>query len=136
VYRQRAQTPRMMVAAWAICAETDEEAQRIACSARMIRALLNRGRLIPVPPIEKAQQFLAQNGRNADSAARPRRAIIGSPQTVRRGIEEVARLYQAEEVMIVTITFDHQHRRRSYELIAEEFGLAKPALAQESTVGV
>jgi len=38
--------------------------------------------------------------------------------------------------MIVTITFDHQHRRRSYELIAEEFGLAKPALAQESTVGV
>jgi luciferase family oxidoreductase group 1 len=124
VYRQRAQAPRMMVATWAICAETDAEAQRIASSARMTRALLNQGRLIQIPTIEKAQEFLAQNGPNADSAARPRRAIIGSPETVRRGIEEVARLYQAEEVMIVTITYDHQHRRRSYELIAEEFGLA------------
>jgi luciferase family oxidoreductase group 1 len=124
VYRQRAQAPRMMVATWAICAETDAEAQRIASSARMTRALLNQGRLIQIPTIEKAQEFLAQNGPHADSAARPRRAIIGSPETVRRGIEEVARLYQAEEVMIVTITYDHQHRRRSYELIAEEFGLA------------
>ena len=114
----------MMVAAWAICAETDEEAQRIASSARMTRALLNQGRLVPVPPIEKALQFLAQNGRNADTAARPRRAIVGSPETVRKGIEDVARLYQADEVMIVTITFDHRDRRRSYELIAEEFGLA------------
>ncbi len=124
VYRQRAESPRMMVAAWAICAETDEEAQRIASSARMTRALLNQGRLVPVPPIEKALQFLAQNGRNADTAARPRRAIVGSPETVRKGIEDVARLYQAAEVMIVTITFDHRDRRRSYELIAEEFGLA------------
>ena len=51
-------TPRMVVAAWAICADTDEEAQRIASSARMTRALLNRGQLIPVPPIEKALRFL------------------------------------------------------------------------------
>jgi alkanesulfonate monooxygenase SsuD/methylene tetrahydromethanopterin reductase-like flavin-dependent oxidoreductase (luciferase family) len=101
----------------------------------MTRALMNQGKLISVPPIEKALEFLAQNGRNADSAARPRRAIIGSPATVRRGIEEVASLYQAEEVMIVTITYDHQDRRRSYELIAEEFALNEPALAQESKVG-
>jgi luciferase family oxidoreductase group 1 len=125
VYHQRAQSPRMMVAAWAICAETDEEAQRVASSARMTRALMNQGKLISVPPIEKALEFLAQNGRNADSAARPRRAIIGSPATVRRGIEEVASLYQAEEIMIVTITYDHQDRRRSYELIAGEFALGE-----------
>lgn len=137
VYRERAQSPRMMVAAWAICAETDEEAQRVASSARMTRALMNQGKLIQVPPIDKALEFLAHNGRDADSVARPRRAIIGSPQTVRRGIEEVARLYQAEEVMIVTITYDHQDRRRSYELIAEEFELtnsvAHPAAATGST---
>jgi luciferase family oxidoreductase group 1 len=112
-------TPRMVVAAWAICAETDEEAQRIASSARMTRALLNRGQLIPVPPIEKAQEFLRGNGPNADSVARPRRAIIGSPATVRKGIEAVAAAYRAEEVMIVTITYEHAARRRSYELIAE-----------------
>ena len=120
---ERLRSPEVMAAVWAICAETDEEAQRIASSARMTRALLNQGRLIPVPPIDKAQRFLEANGSNADSAVRPRRAIIGSPETVRQGIHAVAEAYQADEVMIVTITYEHQARRRSYELIAEAFEL-------------
>lgn len=115
--------PKMMVAAWAICAETDEEAQRIASSARMTRALLNRGELIPVPPIEKAQRFLAEHGPNADTVARPRRAMIGSPATVKAGMEALAAAYGADEIMIVTITYEHSARRRSYELIADAFGL-------------
>jgi luciferase family oxidoreductase group 1 len=115
--------PRMVVAGWAVCAETDDEAQRIASSARMTRTLLNEGRLIPVPPIDKALRFLAERGPNPDTVARPRRAIIGDPATVKRGIEELAALYAAEEVMIVTITYDHAARRRSYELISEVFGL-------------
>jgi luciferase family oxidoreductase group 1 len=114
-------TPKLMVAGWAICAETDEDAQRIASSARMTRALLNQGQLIPVPPIEKALRFLSERGSNADTVARPRRAIVGSPATVKRGMEDLAQLYGAEEIMIVTITYDHGARRRSYELIAEAF---------------
>jgi hypothetical protein len=43
---------------------------------------------------------------------------------VRAGLEEVAAEYRAEEVILVTITHDHGARRRSYELIAEAFGLA------------
>jgi luciferase family oxidoreductase group 1 len=115
--------PRIVVACFAVCAKTDDEAQRIASSARMTRALLNQGSLIPVPPVEKALQFLAVRGSNADSAARPRRAIIGSPDTVRAGIENLAALYGAEEVMILTNTFEHSARKHSYELIADAFGL-------------
>jgi alkanesulfonate monooxygenase SsuD/methylene tetrahydromethanopterin reductase-like flavin-dependent oxidoreductase (luciferase family) len=48
---------------------------------------------------------------------------VGAPDTVRDGIEAVAREYDADEVMVVTITFDHEARRRSYELIAEAFDL-------------
>ena len=117
-------TPRIIVAGWAVCAETDEEAQTIASSARMTRALLNEGKLIAVPSVDKALRFLAERGPNPDTIARPRRAIVGSPATVKRGIEELAAHYSAGEVMIVTITFDHTARRRSYELIAEEFQLA------------
>jgi len=129
MYRDRftasaaAAAPKMMVAGWAICADTDAEAQRIASSARMTRTLLNEGTLIPVPPIDKALAFLAERGPNPDSVARPRRAIIGAPATVKSGIESLASIYGADEVMIVTITHDHAHRRRSYELIAEAFGL-------------
>ncbi len=115
--------PRIIVAGWAVCAGTDEEAQRIASSARMTRTLLNQGQLIPVPPIDKALRFLAERGPNPDTAARPRGAIIGSPAVVKEKIEQLAALYGAGEVMIVTIAFDHADRRRSYELIANAFGL-------------
>jgi alkanesulfonate monooxygenase SsuD/methylene tetrahydromethanopterin reductase-like flavin-dependent oxidoreductase (luciferase family) len=76
-----------------------------------------------VPPIDKALRFLAERGPNHDSVVRPRRAIIGSPAVVKKGLEELAVLYGADEVMIVTITYEHAARRRSYELIAEAFGL-------------
>ena len=48
-----------------------------------------------------------------------RRAIVGSPATVRAGLEEVAREYGTDELMLLTITYEHEARRRSYELIAE-----------------
>ena len=52
-----------------------------------------------------------------------RRGVIGSPATVRAGIEEIASRYGAEEVIVVNISYDHGARRRSYELIAEAFGV-------------
>ena len=108
-----------IVAAWAVCAETDEEAQRIATSARMARAMLRMGRPIPVPPVEKALRFFESRPAREGGG---RRAVIGAPEKVRAGLEELAERYGASEVMVVTITFDHEHRRRSYELIAEVFG--------------
>jgi alkanesulfonate monooxygenase SsuD/methylene tetrahydromethanopterin reductase-like flavin-dependent oxidoreductase (luciferase family) len=50
--------------------------------------------------------------------------VIGSPDKVRAGLEQVAAEYAADELLVLTITFDHAARRRSYELIAEAFGLA------------
>ncbi|HKI06038.1 MAG TPA: LLM class flavin-dependent oxidoreductase [Thermoanaerobaculia bacterium] len=113
--------PRVIAAVWAVCADTDGEAERLAASSRMAFALLHRGRLVTVPPVETALRFLAEEG--IDAAASGRRSILGSPSTVRRAIEEVAREYGADEVMIVTITHEHAARRRSYELIAEAFSL-------------
>jgi luciferase family oxidoreductase group 1 len=112
--------PRVIVAGWALCADTDEEAERLAASSRMAFTLFRRGRLIPVPPVEKALRFLAEE---SGGPSMDRRTIVGSPSTVRRGIEALASEYGAGEVLIVTITYDHEARRRSYELIAEEFGL-------------
>jgi luciferase family oxidoreductase group 1 len=118
-YRERCTgTPRVMVAAWVICAETDEQAQRLAASSRMTLTLLRQGRLIPVPPVEKALRFLAERG-SAETAGR--RAIIGSPAKVRARLEQLASDYGAEEAMVVTITHSHEARRRSYELVAEAF---------------
>ncbi|HEX2015830.1 MAG TPA: LLM class flavin-dependent oxidoreductase [Solirubrobacteraceae bacterium] len=115
--------PVTAVAAWVICADTDEEAQRLAASSRMTLTLLRRGQLIPVPPVEQALRFLAAEGRPLDAQPGGRRGIIGAPETVRRGLEELAAEYGAEEVIVVTITHEHAARRRSYELLAETFEL-------------
>jgi luciferase family oxidoreductase group 1 len=118
--------PVVAVAAWAICAETEEEAQRLASSSRMTLRLLRQGRLIPVPPVEEAVAFLRSQGGGDEAGSRGggRRGVIGDPEHVRAGLEALADEYGAHEVIVVTITHDHGARRRSYELIAEAFGLA------------
>ena len=116
-------SPSLGVAAWAICAETDEEAFRLSASLRMLMALMLRGRLIAVPRVERAERFLEQQDPLAGLAGAQRRIIAGSPTTVRAGIEQLASDYGAEEVLIVNIMHDHAARARSYELIADEFQL-------------
>jgi alkanesulfonate monooxygenase SsuD/methylene tetrahydromethanopterin reductase-like flavin-dependent oxidoreductase (luciferase family) len=49
--------------------------------------------------------------------------IVGDPASVRTQIEEVVEEYRADEATLVTITHDHEARKRSYELVAKEFGL-------------
>ena len=110
---------RVSVGVWALAAETEEEAQRLASSSRMTLRLLRRGRLIPVPPPEKALRFLESDKGGARGTNR--RGIVGTPDFVRERIEQVASDYGAEEVVVLTITHDHAARRRSYELIAEAF---------------
>jgi luciferase family oxidoreductase group 1 len=117
--------PRVIAAVWALCADTDEEAARLAASSRMAFTLFLQGRLIPVPPVETALKFVEEHAAEIDALGRRRRWLVGSPATVTPGIEEVAADYGADEVMIVTITFDHTARRRSYELLAHAFGLAR-----------
>jgi luciferase family oxidoreductase group 1 len=115
---KRLAQPHTMVAVWALCAETDEEARRLAASSKMMFTLFMRGQLIAIPSIETAERFLAEQAELIAATPTRRRSIIGSPATVREGIEKVVRDYEADEVMIVTITYEHAARKRSYELIA------------------
>jgi luciferase family oxidoreductase group 1 len=132
VYRERFAPARELVAsrtavaAWVLCAPTDEEAEHLATSSRMSLTLLRRGQLIAVPPPETAIEFLRREGkldRPAGERLPGRRGVIGSPEKVRAELEQLASDYVAEEVIVVTITHDHAARRRSYELLAEAFGL-------------
>jgi len=121
---RRLAEPRLTVAVRALVAPSEEEASLLETSWRMAFDLLRRGRLIAVPPPEQAQRYLELHGEEREGAAAGRRRLAGTPAQVRADIEEVAAAYGAEEVVVVTITHDHAARRRSYELLAEEFGLA------------
>lgn len=121
---RRREAPEVNVGVWALAADTDEEAQLLSTSARMAMAMLRQGRLIEVPTVERAVRFLESQGSEIAGAPAGRRTIVGTPERVREGIEAVADEYGAGEVVVITITHDHAARRRSYELIAEQFGLS------------
>jgi luciferase family oxidoreductase group 1 len=127
---QRLAAPRVAVGVAVVCADSDDEARRLAASSRMTFTLLRRGRLIPVPPPDKAVRFLEAEGQPLDGLPRGRRMVIGSPPTVAAGLREVAAAYGADELILVTITYDHAARRRSYELVAEAFALTSAVPAQ------
>jgi luciferase family oxidoreductase group 1 len=119
----RLTSPRTFVAAWVICADTDDEARRQAAPHRMMIELLQRGRLIAVPTVERALAYLRETNQPLAGMPMGRRTIVGSPDTVRAGLEQLVAAYQAEEALVVAITHSHAVRRRSYELLAEAFDL-------------
>jgi luciferase family oxidoreductase group 1 len=129
--------PDVIVAVWVVCADTAPEARRLAASSVMAFRLLQQGQLIPVPSVDRAVRFLEERTSGSSVGVSPirrtRRRVVGDPAEVRAGIEKVAAQYEADEVMIVTITHDHGARRRSYELIAREFGLTPPQVVSSSS---
>jgi luciferase family oxidoreductase group 1 len=125
--------PRTAVAVWAICAPTNEEALRLSASFRMMMLNLYRGRLIPVPPVDEALQFLREEGAPLDQLPAGRRIITGSPAKVRAALESVAAEYGAGQVFVVNIMYEHAARRRSYQLIAEACGLSSAIPGKPNT---
>jgi len=111
--------PVVSIGVAVICAETDEAAQQLATSVTLWR---ERGLTGPIPTVQESE---GQVGLGAGSAGVPGRKpmVVGSPETVRNQIQSLAQEYRADEVLAVTIVWDHQARVRSYELLAEAFGL-------------
>jgi alkanesulfonate monooxygenase SsuD/methylene tetrahydromethanopterin reductase-like flavin-dependent oxidoreductase (luciferase family) len=57
-------------------------------------------------------------------------SIVGSPEVVRQGLEEVVAQTAADEVIVASQIFDHAARLRSYEIAMQAAWKAMPALPQ------
>jgi alkanesulfonate monooxygenase SsuD/methylene tetrahydromethanopterin reductase-like flavin-dependent oxidoreductase (luciferase family) len=101
----------------------------------MMMAVLFRGKLIPVPTVERAQRFLQDERVPLEMLAVGRRFITGSPRSVRAAIEDLAGHYGAQEVFLVNILHRHTARRRSYELLAAEFQSLNSSIREHTFAG-
>jgi alkanesulfonate monooxygenase SsuD/methylene tetrahydromethanopterin reductase-like flavin-dependent oxidoreductase (luciferase family) len=54
-----------------------------------------------------------------------RKAIVGSSEQVATRLKELAKSLELDELVVVTWTYDLAPRHRSFELLAEAFGLGK-----------
>jgi luciferase family oxidoreductase group 1 len=116
--------PMPMMAISVLCGETDAEADLLAKSREVwAMRLRTTGEPGPVPSVEEALEAAKAPGAERWLPALRRRSVVGSPATVRAGLEQHAADYQVDEIMMVTICFDFAARKRSYELLAEAFGL-------------
>jgi luciferase family oxidoreductase group 1 len=117
-------TPRAMVAPGVVCAETDEEAERLLSSARLFRRRIRQGDVRPIPPPEEATAELgAASGLPSNELGDWPRYFAGTPERIRDQLIDMASVLGAEELMIVTVVYDHRARMRSYELLAQAFDL-------------
>lgn len=115
--------PRLGVGVSVLCADSEAEARRLAQSIGLWRLRLERGDPGPVPSVEEAEAYPYSDAELARTAHSARRLIVGAPEQVRAQLLDVANLYGADELTLLTLCHDPGARRRSYELVAEAFAL-------------
>lgn len=121
---QSLEKPYAIISAAVICAETNEEAERLASSVALAIVRLRNGQPVPFPSPEEAAAYpYTPEERAAANAYRRSTQIVGDPATVKSQLDHLVKITEADEAMVVTLVHSHEARVRSYELLAEAYGL-------------
>jgi luciferase family oxidoreductase group 1 len=114
--------PQANICVWALAAETEEEAWRLFASRERARIDRQTGRFAALLPPEQAGRAYTP----AEEAYRQelrRKVVVGTGEQVAARLRAMAAELQVEEVVVITWTWDPAAQRRSYELLAQAFGL-------------
>ncbi len=112
--------PHQAIAVFAICADSEAEAECYAQAVDVRRLQMAYGLNAPVPSMADAQAriaHLSDRDRAVIERERPR-AIIGTADMVADRIAELAELFGADEVVVLTVAPDYGVRLKSAELLA------------------
>jgi luciferase family oxidoreductase group 1 len=119
----RLQKPEATVAVGVVCAETQEEAEFLATSAKLLQQRIRLGERKPVARPEDAVRELGLRGVLPLEEGEWPRYFVGTPSLVRERLEQMAGELGIEELIVNTIVWDQEKRIKSYELLAREFDL-------------
>jgi len=120
IYRSEAEAT---VAVGVVCAETQEEAEFLSSSVRLLQRRIRQGDRRPVASPEDAVRELRLLGDMPMEEGEWPRYFVGTPSVVKEQLEAMADELGIGELIVNTIVWDQAKRLRSYELLAEEFGL-------------
>ena len=112
-------TPHLMLALNLFAADTDEEAQRLFTSLQQQFLNLRFGTpgLLPRPVSTMDGRWTPMEQAGIDQALRC--SVVGSPETVERGIRRFIERYKPDELMLTAMIHDHDARKRSFEIAAQ-----------------
>ncbi|THF79572.1 LLM class flavin-dependent oxidoreductase [Cohnella fermenti] len=116
--------PRALAAVMVICADTEEEAARLATSTELFFLSLEQGRMLDYfPSVDTALSYPYTDYDRERIRAGSHRRILGTPEQVKARLLNLSDQFGIDEFMIVTITHDFDARVKSYRLLADAFGL-------------
>jgi luciferase family oxidoreductase group 1 len=114
----RLERPFVMLGANVIAADTDAEAQLLLTSLQQVFVQLRRGRPGPLPPPQAGFESQLLPHELAALEQTLACAFVGSPDTVRAGLEAFVARTGADELILASHIHDHAARLRSYELVS------------------
>ena len=110
--------PYLMVAVQVIAAKTDAIARRLFTTPQQRFLRLIRDQPVELPPPVDSMESLWTNHERTAVENKLRAAIVGSDETVKAGIEKLVDDTAANEVIVVTDTYEHADRIESYRRVA------------------
>jgi len=110
--------PYLIVAVQIIAAETDAAARRLFTTPQQRFLRLIRNQPVELMPPVDSMESLWQDWERAAVENRLRAAIIGSDASVKAGLQQLVRDTGADEVIVVTDTYEHEDRLQSYQRVA------------------
>jgi luciferase family oxidoreductase group 1 len=123
--------PYLIIGVQVIAAKTDAAARRLFTTPQQRFLRLIRNQPVELLPPVDSMEPLWQDWERAAVENKLRAAIVGSDATVKAGLEKLASDTGADEVIVVTDTYEHADRLQSYERVASVARMieAKPAVA-------
>lgn len=124
--------PAGSVGVFALCAESQEEAEQLATSMAFGMMKVERGLGgCRVPTVRDAIDYPYSHEELIHLQQIKARFIVGTPDLVKENLIYLSELYGVDEFVILTVTHDFDARVRSYELLAKSF-LPKVSISFET----
>lgn len=112
------QRPYSMIGVPVVAAPTDAQAQYLATTQQLKFLSLIRGNRLPLQAPVDSMDGLWNAWEEQAVRQKLAAAIVGGPQTVKQGLEDLLVRTQADEIMMVSDFYEHADRLRSYEIVA------------------
>jgi alkanesulfonate monooxygenase SsuD/methylene tetrahydromethanopterin reductase-like flavin-dependent oxidoreductase (luciferase family) len=117
--------PYILVSADAVVGETDDQAQELAAGYGLwVRSIRSGAGAMRFPSPATVAAFKWTDEDRALVEDRVSTQFVGSPTTVAKHLRVLAEATGAHEVLVTAITYRHEDRVRSFELLAREWGIA------------
>ena len=118
-------TPYASLGVFVICADTEAEALRLARSRELWFCNISGGDSTKsfIPSVESAEAYTYTAQQQAIVENTRSKMVLGTPEQVKSSLTRLAEQFGADELVVLTITYDFEARCRSYELLAEAWSL-------------